>query len=1007
MDDADSDQPAPRRRLRRLAYLLVAMAAGMLAVLLWTQRAHVPLLERLDRLCLDAQLHWRGPSAPGASVLIVSIDDRSLQRLGMPDRRQLAAAVDALAAGRPRAIALDLLLLERGRPGAASADDDAELARALRAAGPVLLPFALPAEPAVDGRAPPPVPAAIVDQAFMRHAGAAAQREVALEPRRLVAPPAALADAVQAGGGGLGHVTVPRASDGTVRYDLPALSFDDEVYPSLALRIAAVALGIDWRAVELRFGDGIRLGASRRVALDAQSRQWLNYYGPSGMFETIAFVDLLEGRVAPTRLRGRIVLVGQAALGSGDMFATPFDAGLSGVERLATAVDNIVEGRVLERPAWGPPAEIAAMLLLPLAASVALARWRPRWALLYLGLLAAALLELLQLRFELQRQFVAPLFPALALLLGCIGALALRSGFEQHDRRQMLARLRASEQRYALAAQGANDGLWDWDIAGDSVWFSARWLALMSLEREQAQGMQAWTSQLDLAGRHAFDAALADHLAGHSQQFHHLLGFRQGGVERWLLARGVATRDAGGQALRMAGSLTDVSEQQTLQRQITFDALHDRLTGLPNRALLRERLTQLMQQTPREVGVVLVDIDGFRALNEREGTAGGDAVLIELAHRLAQRQSDDGSVQPLNTGRLEADRFAILFSGALGPGGVDDGRLAAWALAQFQLPFAVGAQQLTLTASVGWAHGAHGPTQVDELLNAAEQALGHAKAQRRGQVHVYDPAEQLVENKRRWLKEHIDLALQREEFRLHYQPLVRLVDRQLLGFEALIRWPHPSRGMIMPGEFIGYAEQSGQIVPMGRWALMEVARQLVDWDAAGFRGEIAVNLSSAQFSEGDLEADAREVLKRLGPVSPRRIKLEVTESMAMANPQLTATALQALAALGFKISIDDFGTGYSSLAYLHRFPFDTLKIDRSFVMRLGTGREAVEIVRTIVGLALALDKQVLAEGVEEEAQARLLEELGVHVGQGWLFAKALPAEQAEALVRGSVAGTAA
>jgi EAL domain-containing protein (putative c-di-GMP-specific phosphodiesterase class I) len=206
----------------------------------------------------------------------------------------------------------------------------------------------------------------------------------------------------------------------------------------------------------------------------------------------------------------------------------------------------------------------------------------------------------------------------------------------------------------------------------------------------------------------------------------------------------------------------------------------------------------------------------------------------------------------------------------------------------------------------------------------------------------------------------------------------------------------------MPGDFIPFAEESGQIVAMGRWILLEAARQLVAWDALGFTGEIAVNLSGAQFSQGDLAADSRDVMTILAAagVNPHRIKLEVTESMAMANPQVTALALQSLVALGFKISIDDFGTGYSSLAYLHRFPFDTLKIDRSFVIRLAAGREAVEIVRTIVGLALALGKQVLAEGIEDEQQARLLQELGVHVGQGWLFNKALSAEAAEALIRG-------
>ncbi|MFH7044873.1 putative bifunctional diguanylate cyclase/phosphodiesterase [Paucibacter sp. JuS9] len=234
------------------------------------------------------------------------------------------------------------------------------------------------------------------------------------------------------------------------------------------------------------------------------------------------------------------------------------------------------------------------------------------------------------------------------------------------------------------------------------------------------------------------------------------------------------------------------------------------------------------------------------------------------------------------------------------------------------------------------------------------------------------------------------------QFKLFYQPFIRLSDRQLLGFEALIRWHHPQRGLVMPGDFIPVAEASGQIADIGRWTLMEAAAQLRRWQALGFTGEIAVNVSGVQLErDQELLSDAHAVLKALGDVPPKQLKLEVTESMAMANPQRSAEVLRELASLGFKLSIDDFGTGYSSLAYLHRFPFDTLKIDRSFVMRLEAGREAVEIVRTIVGLANALGKQTLAEGVEDEAQAAQLTALGVQVGQGWLFAKALPESEAE------------
>ncbi|MCU7371794.1 CHASE2 domain-containing protein [Paucibacter sp. O1-1] len=330
------------RRLA-LAYLLVALGAAAIAMLAWVGRAQQPLLDRIDRLTLDTQMLWRGRLAPAAEpgLLLVSIDDASLQRLRsfVPDRGQLAQAIERLDAGGARLIVLDLLLLDPARPDPAS---DLVLAAAMRASGKVLIPIALPR----DSEPSAPPAAYLLDQALMSHGGAEAL--LALQPSRLVAPIEPLARAARA----LGHVTVLRGGDGAVRFDLPALGFDGEVYPSLALRIAALAAGVDWPQVHMQFGEQLRLG-ERRIPVDERSRQWLNYYGPAGSFETVSFIDLLDGKVAPARLRGRIALVGVAAIGAGDSFASPFDAGLPGVERLATVVDNILSQRVLARPAWG------------------------------------------------------------------------------------------------------------------------------------------------------------------------------------------------------------------------------------------------------------------------------------------------------------------------------------------------------------------------------------------------------------------------------------------------------------------------------------------------------------------------------------------------------------------------------------------------------------------------------------------------------------------------------
>lgn len=972
-----------------LAYAVVALAAAALGIAVWAARSEVSAFGRLDDALLDLQAQWRGPLRPGEALplLLVRVDDAAMEGLGgrPPNRAELARAVQALQAGGVRAVALDLLLL----PGGGTPEADAALAAAMQAGGRTLIPFALPgdAPPAAAGVVVPPP---VLAQALLGYDGEAALARAEAgyyRAQRLVAPQADLAAAAA----GLGHVSAPRAPDGSLRHDLPVLRLAGEIYPSLALRLAAFAKQADWTRARAHFGARVDVDGALQLPLDSLSRLTVNYYGPAGSFDGIGFGDLLAGRVDASRLRGRIAVVGVSALAAGDHFPSPFDAGLPGMERLATVTDNLLTGRSLLRPAWGGAAELGLLLALPLLAAWLLARRPLGQALGFVGLGALGLLGAAQWAFESRYLVLSLAPPLLALVLATLGASALRASTEQARRRMAARLLAASEQRYALAAQGANDGLWDWDLtatavaggAEGGVYYSPRWLALMGLSADEAgQALSAWTHPLEPAQAQAFNDELQAHLQGRSLQFHHVLHFHQGGQERWLLARGLAVRE-GGRPVRMAGSLTDISESQRLQRQIGFDALHDRLTGLANRVLFREQLAQRLTGGPApETGLLLLGLDGFRALNEAHGPVAGDAVLTELGQRLKAAFGSRHLVA-----RLGPDQFALLLAGG-GPAAV----LAQQVQALLQAPFRVAEPPLQLSAGVAWALRRHGPATADELLAAAEGALARAKAAGAGQVHEFDPAEQLVEQSRRWLREAIDAALASgKQFELHYQPFVRLADRSLLGFEALIRWRHPERGLIMPGDFIPVAEASGQICAIGRWALLEAAAQLRRWQPLGFTGEVAVNLSGVQLERDvGLLADARATLAALGDVPTHRLKLEVTESMAMANPQRSAEVLQELARMGFKLSIDDFGTGYSSLAYLHRFPFDTLKVDRSFVIRLAAGQEAQEIVRTIVGLALALGKQTLAEGVEDERQAALLQQLGVQVGQGWLFAKALP-----------------
>jgi diguanylate cyclase (GGDEF)-like protein/PAS domain S-box-containing protein len=976
----------PRPRPTDSLYALIAIIAACITLAGWSVRGRVPLLHNLEGQVVDAQLRARGPIAPASrpAISILMVDDRTIEEIGrLPiDRGILADVVDRLRADGAAWIVFDMLFAEPSRqePGA-----DESLADAIGRAGNVALPYAL-AEDHV-GAEPAKAPDYLLSSAYTRYRNEELGSLIDLRPTRIVAPiPSLVAQAKV-----FGHVSVKPGADGAIRYDLPALWFDDEFFPSLAVSVTARAIGSKWAAVEARLGDSIRIG-EHAIPLDVVSRQWVNYYGPAKTFPTYSLIDLVAGRLAPGLFKDRIVLIGGTALGYSDRHPSPFDSALPGVERLATVVDNVITGRWLARPAWAAPIELIGMIAFPLLATLLIARLRPLKSLSLIVLGAAAFVAAAQGVFIVQRLFISMAFPLFSLMFATGLGVAYRAWLDERSRRKAEARLRASEQRYALATRGANDGIWDWDIDRKAFFFSARARQLMDIdETVPATSFDIWLNRLGQVERERFQHELDAHLSGSTQQFHHILCFEREDEPRWLLVRGVAVRETG-RPVRMAGSITDITEQKRLEKQIAFDALHDRLTGLANRDLFSDRLSQLLEPhgraTAPDVGLILVDIDDFQAINELRGQVAGNTLLVEAASRLEKLQSEGFVVA-----RVGADQFAIAFLGPF------DLNIAQRIQALFAEPFPLDDTVETVTTTVVLAHTNQGLASTDELLSAVTLALVHAKREGRALARSFDPAIQELENSRRWIEDNIDLALAAgNQFMLYYQPFVRLSDRVLIGFEALIRWRHPERGMIMPSDFIPHAEQSGRINAIGRWSLFEVARQLVAWDRVGFKGEIAVNLSSRQFTENNLEADMSEVLTVLGAVSPNRYKLEVTESMAMANPQRTSDVLNSLAAMGFKISIDDFGTGYSSLAYLYRFPFNTLKIDRSFVIRLGSGREAQEIVRTIVELGAALGKQVLAEGIEEEAQASMLNSLGVQVGQGWLFSRALPVDEATKLL---------
>jgi diguanylate cyclase (GGDEF)-like protein/PAS domain S-box-containing protein len=561
------------------------------------------------------------------------------------------------------------------------------------------------------------------------------------------------------------------------------------------------------------------------------------------------------------------------------------------------------------------------------------------------------------------------------------------------------AELAASEERYALAAFGANDGLWDWDLEKGAIYFAPRWRSMLGLPAGSTSAdPDEWFRRVHPADRERLDGELEPHLQGfdpHFESEHRLL--HADGEYRWVLARGVAVRGPAGRTSRVAGSLTDITERKRTEAQLLHDAFHDALTGMPNRALFMDRLERLLKHAQRRsnyaFAVLFLDLDRFKIINDGLGHLVGDELLQSTALRLdlCVRQED-------TVARLGGDEFGILLDGIEDPS--DATRVAERVHQELDQAFLIEGQDVFTSASIGIALSTTGYATPEEVLRDADMAMYRAKAAGRRRTEMFDAAMHAQVLSVLTLENDLRRAVARGEFVLHYQPIVAVHDRRPTGFEALLRWQHPERGLLDPGEFIQIAEDTGLILPIGWWVLEEAAEQLKRWIDAGAAGPevvIAVNLSGRQFAQLDLVARVDEILGRVG-LPAVNLKLEITESAMMADAELTASMLRELRDRGVRISIDDFGTGYSSLGYLHRFPVDTLKIDRSFIARLSADN-GNELVRAVVALADTLGLMAIAEGVETNEQLQWLEVNGCRYAQGFLFSAPVAAASAERLLR--------
>lgn len=430
-------------------------------------------------------------------------------------------------------------------------------------------------------------------------------------------------------------------------------------------------------------------------------------------------------------------------------------------------------------------------------------------------------------------------------------------------------------------------------------------------------------------------------------------------------------------------------------------AAYDQLTGLPTQALFIGQLKQVFlrfQQEPEQAfAVLVVGIDRFQVINDSLGHTAGNQLLTAIAQQLVTCLPSKTTVA-----RLSADKFAILLENVPKVSAV--AFIADYIQQTLSGPFVLEQQEIFITASIGIACAEVGDKQFDDWLHDADTAMYRAKALGGARYTIFEEQLRLEANSRLRLETDLRLALEREEFQVYYQPIIPLQKSKISGFEALIRWQHPKHGLIMPAKFIPLAEEVGLIPNIGLWVLREACQQLHTWQQAfPFNPPLtmSVNLSAKQLIEPDLPKHVQQILQETR-IPPHCLKLEITESAIMEKPEIAASTLNHLRQLGIQISVDDFGTGYSSLAYLHQFPIDTLKIDRSFIIRIDKDLEQLEIVRTIVQLARNLGMDVIAEGVETQQQMEQLKLLGCEFGQGYLFSKPVDSETAKQLVYAAI-----
>jgi len=562
--------------------------------------------------------------------------------------------------------------------------------------------------------------------------------------------------------------------------------------------------------------------------------------------------------------------------------------------------------------------------------------------------------------------------------------LYMQAKMEITERKKVEQALRISKDRYELAMRGANDGIWDWDLQNDEVYYSQRWKGMLGYaNRDVSSSSDEWLKRIHPEDVERLKLDLTAHFKGSTSHFeneHRML--HRDGTYRWMLSRGLAVLDEDKRATRIAGSQTDITDRKYAEEKLLHDAFYDTMTGLPNRGLFLDHLTLAVERAKRkkdyQYAVLFMDLDRFKDVNDVHGHLTGDKLLVAVAHKLSKRLRATDTFA-----RFGGDEFVILLEDIQT---IDDAKqVVEWIMQELSQSFTIDGHEINISASIGMVMGEKSYQTSEDVLRDADIALYNAKGRgkSRSELFTKEMREQVME--RLELETDLRRAVQNDELTIHYQIISALKTNRVVGFEALVRWNHPQRGLLQPGEFIPFAEETGQIIAIDRWVMEKACMQLKEWQQTYANLEpiyMSVNMTTSHLTHPDIIGFIQSIVQKT-QLAPDCLRIEITESALLEYTDENARILQQIRDLGVQVQIDDFGIGYSSLSYLSQFPINGLKIDNSFINTINTDKSNLQIVQAIISLSNELGIGVVAEGIEDGAQLDQLKKLGCEFGQGY------------------------